>query len=201
LVFEVESAPRAVMVQGDGFPYRIADTTSQFSEQHINAIKDEGLVLSAEARRSTVDLAALDATLLARASEASGGVDASPANFLVRRRLADRVGSTVVLREAAVLLFAERPETIAHPNAGVRVMRVAGTERLTGARHNVQEFPRVEGNLPGVLAQVRTLLDTLIQRSARLRDLFFQEMPEYPTFAWQEAIVNAVAHRDYTIQG
>jgi len=25
-------------------------------------------------------------------------------------------------------------------------------------------------------------------------------MPEYQTFAWQEAIVNAVAHRDYAIQ-
>ncbi|HSK00981.1 MAG TPA: ATP-binding protein [Kofleriaceae bacterium] len=201
LVFEVEPAPRAVMVQGDGFPYRIADTTSQFSEQHINAIKDEGLVLSAEARRSSVDLAALDATLLARAIEAGGGVDATPADYLVRRRLADRIGATVVLREAAVLLFAERPETIAHPNAGVRVMRVAGTERLTGARYNVREFPRIEGNLPSVLAQVRTLLDTLIDRSARLRDLFFEETPEYPTFAWQEAIVNAVAHRDYSIQG
>jgi ATP-dependent DNA helicase RecG len=119
----------------------------------------------------------------------------------VRRRLADRLGATVVLREAAVLLFTERPETIAHPNAGVRVMRVAGTERLTGARYNVREFPRTEGNLPSVLAQVRTLLDTLIGRSARLRDLFFEEVPEYPTFAWQEAIVNAVAHRDYSIQG
>ena len=26
-------------------------------------------------------------------------------------------------------------------------------------------------------------------------------MPEYPEFAWQEAIVNAVAHRDYNDQG
>ena len=26
-------------------------------------------------------------------------------------------------------------------------------------------------------------------------------MPEYPTFAWQETIVNAVAHRDYNDQG
>jgi ATP-dependent DNA helicase RecG len=146
-------------------------------------------------------LAALDATLLARAIEAGGGVDAMPADYLVRRRLAERIDAKVVLREAAVLLFAERPETIAHPNAGVRVMRVAGTERLTGARYNVREFPRIEGNLPSVLAQVRTLLDTLIDRSARLRDLFFEETPEYPTFAWQEAIVNAVAHRDYSIQG
>lgn len=201
LVFEVESAPRAVMVDGDGFPYRIGDATPQFSEQRINAIKDEGLVVSAEARRSSVDIAALDANLIARAIDVAGGADAPVADYLVRRRLADRNGATVVLREAAVLLFAASPETIAHPNAGIRVFRVAGTERLTGARHNVQELRRFEGNLPSVLAETRTLLDTLIHRSARLHDLFFQEMPEYPTFAWQEAIVNAVAHRDYARQG
>jgi len=132
---------------------------------------------------------------------ASGAGDALAADYLVRRRLADRAGAAIVLREAAVLLFAQRPETIFHPNAGIRVFRVAGSERLTGARHNVQEFPRIEGNLPGVLTQARALLETLIQRSARLRDLFFQDMPEYPTFAWQEAIVNAVAHRDYAIHG
>lgn len=201
LIFEVESAPRAVMVEGDGFPYRIADTTLQYSEEKINAIKDQGHVLTAEARRSSVDLAALDQQLVARAMAAAGGGDASVADYLVRRRLADRSGMGIVLREAAVLLFAQRPEAIAHPNAGVRVFRVAGPERLTGARHNVQEFPRIEGNLLTVLAEVRALLETLIQRSAKLRDLFFQELPEYPTFAWQEAIVNAVAHRDYTIQG
>jgi ATP-dependent DNA helicase RecG len=32
-------------------------------------------------------------------------------------------------------------------------------------------------------------------------NLFCRDMPEYPTFAWQEAIVNAVAHRDYADQG
>jgi ATP-dependent DNA helicase RecG len=41
----------------------------------------------------------------------------------------------------------------------------------------------------------------LIQKSARLHDLFFREMPEYPTFVWTEALVNAVAHRDYVVQG
>lgn len=201
LVFEIESAPRAVMVEGDGFPYRIGDATRQFSEERINAIKDQGLVVSAEARRSNVQLAALDSGLVARAISAGGGADPSGPDYLVRRRLADRSGAATVLREAAVLLFAEVPETISHPNAGVRVFRVAGTERLTGTRHNVREFPRIEGNLPSVLTQVRGLLDTLIQRSAQLRDLFFQDMPEYPTFAWQEAVVNAVAHRDYGIQG
>jgi ATP-dependent DNA helicase RecG len=200
LVFEIESAPRAVMVQGDGYPYRIGDATSQFSEEKINTIKDRGLVESAEARRAPADIHALDLALMERARGASG-TEVTIEDYLVRRRLADRVGATLVLREAAVLLFAARPETITHPNAGVRIFRVAGTERLTGSRHNVQEFPRIEGNLAAVLGETRRLLETLIQRSARLRDLFFEEMPEYPTFAWQEAIVNAVAHREYGIQG
>ena len=69
------------------------------------------------------------------------------------------------------------------------MFRIAGTERLTGSRHNVQEFPRIEGDLPSLLRQARALLETLI------------EMPEYPTLAWQEALVNAVAHRDYGIRG
>ena len=201
LVFEVESAPRAVMVDGDGFPYRIQDTTRKFSEERINAIKDQGIVDSAEARRSAVDVSALDDELITRARDASGLPELSISDYLVRRRLADRSATTLVLREAAVLLFARLPETITHPNAGVRVFRVAGTERMTGARHNVQEFPRIEGNLPSVLQNARALLETLIQRSARLHDLFFHETSEYPTFAWQEALVNAVAHRDYAIRG
>jgi ATP-dependent DNA helicase RecG len=40
-----------------------------------------------------------------------------------------------------------------------------------------------------------------IGRSEKLHDLFFREVPEYPEFAWQEAIVNAFAHRDYEVQG
>ena len=201
LVFEVESAARAVMVDGNGFPYRIGDSTRQFSEERINAIKDLGIVESAEARRSKVTVVALDQALVTEARDASGLAGLSTEDYLVRRRLADRGVSGLSLREAAVFLFARDIEAIEHPHAGVRVFRVAGTERLTGERHNVQEFPRIEGNLPSVVRATRTLLDTLIQKSSRLHDLFFREMPDYPTFVWTEALVNAVAHRDYGIQG
>ena len=59
----------------------------------------------------------------------------------------------------------------------------------------------MEGNLVRVIEQTHQVLTGQIRRSSKLHDLFFREMPEYPTFAWQEAIVNAVAHRDYGIEG
>jgi hypothetical protein len=128
------------MVDGNGFPYRIGDTTRQWSEQAINAVKDVGIVESIEARRSRVQLSALDDALIARARDAAGLSELSTEEYLVERRLADHGPAGVVLREAAVFLFAREVPTIEHPNAGVRMFRVAGTERLTGARHNVQEF-------------------------------------------------------------
>lgn len=33
------------------------------------------------------------------------------------------------------------------------------------------------------------------------QEIINEEVPEYPDFAWQEAIVNAFAHRDYEFQG
>lgn len=47
--------------------------------------------------------------------------------------------------------------------------------------------------LPLLIERAYETIGRLIRRSARLHDLFFREMPEYATFAWQEALVNAVA--------
>jgi ATP-dependent DNA helicase RecG len=166
VVFDVPSADSPVQVTGDGFPLRIGDQTIETSESKIRALKFQGLVESYESRPSSLALADLDRTLLARARQGAGLEALSDEDYLLKRKLADRRGSGLVLRQAAELLFAQRgPE---HPNAGVRVFRVVGTERRLGAEHNVEERPRIEGNLPEV---------------------------------WQEALLNAIAHRDYSVQG
>jgi ATP-dependent DNA helicase RecG len=203
LVFVVEPAPRAVMVVGDGFPRRVYDQVISESEEAINAIKKRGLTESIEKDlRPDVCFGDLDGDLLLRCHAQTEWAGRGAEDYLVGRQLAVRRGHDLLLRQGAVLLFAQDAATIDHPNAGIRIFRVAGTERLTGAAHNVEEIrPRLEGALPHVIERAYETLSRLIRKSARLHDLFFRETPEYPTFAWQEAIVNAVAHRDYRQRG
>jgi ATP-dependent DNA helicase RecG len=74
---------------------------------------------SHESRPSALKLAYLNSELLAQARRGAGLESLSDADYLLKRKLADRRGSELVLRQAAELLFARLgPE---HPNAGVRV--------------------------------------------------------------------------------
>ncbi|WP_437338403.1 ATP-binding protein [Sorangium sp. So ce394] len=199
LVFDVPISDVPVQVDGDGFPLRIGDKTVQASESQIQRLKFRGLVESWESRPSRMTLADLDPALLARAKTGSGLGTISDEEYLLKRKLADRRGRDIALRRGAELLFAiDGPD---HPNAGVRIFRVVGTERRLGAEHNVEERPRIEGNLGQVLPAVFAAIDGLVRRPSRLIGNRFRAVPEYPDFSWKEAILNAVAHRDYTTEG
>src|SRR5690606_31913177 len=54
---------------------------------------------------------------------------------------------------------------------------------------------------PKILDEAFTVIGSLIRRPSRLRGTRFQPVPEYPDFSWKEAVLNAVAHRDYSVQG
>ena len=102
---------------------------------------------------------------------------------------------------AALLLFARTPALRWHPRAGLRLFRVAGTSRQHGRRRNVTQVGRADPPLASAIAEAHQLAGQQVRRSEELNGLYFEEVPEYPAFAWQEAIVNAFAHRDYEHQG
>lgn len=52
-----------------------------------------------------------------------------------------------------------------------------------------------------LISEARSAIEPHLRERQQLVDLLFEERLEYPTFAWQEAIVNAVAHRDYRYEG
>ena len=199
IVFDAPMEDVPVQVVGDGFPLRIGDQTVQSSESQINALKFEGMAASWERGQSSATLADLDADILAMARQNAGLSELTDEEYLLKRKLADRRGNGIVLRNATELLFARNGPQ--HPNAGVRLFRVIGTERRTGAEYNVEERPRSEGNLHSVLSEMSAAINGMLRRPSRLVGNRFQEGPEYPEFAWREALLNAVAHRDYGVMG
>jgi ATP-dependent DNA helicase RecG len=199
IVFDVPNCDVPVRVEGDGFPLRIGDKTMLVSESHIQRLKFRGLVESWESGPSQVRLADLDSVLLERARRGAGLVALTDEAYLIKRKLADYRGRDLVLRQAAELLFAkDGPD---HPNAGLRLFRVVGTERKLGAEQNVEERPRFEGNLPTVLDACFSAIEGILRRPARLVGHRFRTVSEYPEFSWKEAVVNAAAHRDYCVEG
>lgn len=199
IVFDVTVSDAPVMVGGNGFPLRVGDQTVRVRESQIRALKRLNMHESWESEFSTCGVQNLDTGLLSRARRGAGLAASTNEEYLLLRKLADRHGSRIMLRRAAELLF--RRGGADHANAGIRVFRVIGRERRTGAEYNVEEFPRIEDHLPGVLDKSLSVVRSLLRRPTRLVGTRFRPTPEYPDFAWSEAVLNAVEHRDYGIEG
>lgn len=104
------------------------------------------------------------------------------------------------LRRAAMLLFAKHSQNY-HPRLQVRILNVSGTELGTGAKYNVTTDVTVRNNILRLLGeawdQLRShLVQTKLGGSAR-----FEVTYMYPEHACREALVNAIAHRDYSDEG
>jgi ATP-dependent DNA helicase RecG len=127
-------------------------------------------------------------------------VDASPVELLRKYRLVEGRNGRLVPCLAGLLLFGKDPLRW-HPRCGIDFVRWEGTERKYGAELNIKKRIRIEHPLAILLEKAYDTIWHFIGERHQLRDLFFTERLEYPTFVWQEAIVNAVAHRDYGIQG
>ena len=101
---------------------------------------------------------------------------------------------------AALLLFAREP-TRWHPRCGIDFVKYEGTERRYGASLNVVKRVRIDRPLWTLVDEAVGRIKEHIRERMVRHDLFFRERLEYPSFAWQEALVNAVGHRDYAITG
>lgn len=114
--------------------------------------------------------------------------------------LAEYVGPGVRLRRAALLLFAKEPNRW-HPRLQIRIIKVAGTELRSGAEYNAKSDQTVTGNVLELIEKgwdsLRPqLVQTRLGRAAR-----FESTMMYPELACREALVNAIAHRDFSEEG
>ena len=102
---------------------------------------------------------------------------------------------------AALLLFGKEPQRF-FPRARVRFIRYDGTEAKVGTEMNVIKDKMFEGKILDVVRQSLEFVGDQIKERTRLgSDGRFHTTPEYPEFVWKEIIINAIAHRDYSIKG
>ncbi len=96
---------------------------------------------------------------------------------------------------AGILLFGRQPQRFVR-NAQISLLRYAGpTMSDEFLRHDAA------GPLPDQIRQAEAFVAANMRRGMRLSGFTRAEMTEYPLSVVREAIVNAVAHRDYAIRG
>ena len=121
--------------------------------------------------------------------------------YLQQGGLSEYAPGGLRLRMAALLLFA-RDVRRWHPRCQLRILRVLGSELGAGDNYNVKEDITEEGNIFKLLVRGWDLLRTtfLVQRTQFAEGARFETRFVYPEQACREALINAIAHRDYSIQ-
>lgn len=122
-------------------------------------------------------------------------------DLLFQKGALNKAGNSYEFTKAGVLFFAANPQRVM-PYAYIRLLRFS-------ARHTDRQrkgLPNFERNFSGPLTKQIRELRTFFKESGFFKTYsrrkpaggFFDE-PEFPHIAVDEAIVNAVAHRDYAV--
>ena len=102
---------------------------------------------------------------------------------------------------AAILLFGKDPQRF-FQRAWVRFIRYDGTEEKVGREMNVIKDVIFKGRILDMTRDAIAFVKTQIKEHTYLGpEARFVTEVEYPEFCWTELIVNAIAHRDYSILG
>ena len=144
----------------------------------------------------------LDKELLMQYMERIGADHANVQKVLRARGFLKTYEGRDYLTNAAVLLFAENIYQF-YPNCRIRFLRYDGTYAQTGTSINIIRDHSIEYPLLRIIDEAKKYIATQLREFTMLNGKTgrFQTVPEYPEFAWQEGIVNAVTHREYGMSG
>ncbi len=199
--FSVEKGSKYVHLTSKGECFQRKDRESvPTASESIRFIREEAI--SREYDRQFVDLAKVNDLNLSLVEDVSRAISKSmsPEKFLQYLELAEFDGTTLKLRRGALLLFAKNINKW-HPRSQVRILRVKGTEEKTGENFNLEELAEVNGNIFSLIDASWEALRPNLTETRFSKDALFKTQIIYPENACREALVNAITHRDYSIEG
>lgn len=97
---------------------------------------------------------------------------------------------------AGMILLGAAPQRFL-PHAYISALRIPGTEIATPPL----DQKRIDGRAFDLLVDAERFLEFHLLRRHRIRGMEPEVVPELPLPALREVLVNAVAHRDYTVAG
>jgi len=144
----------------------------------------------------------LDKELLRQYAEHIGAEDMSIEDVLRARGFLKSRDGRDHLTNAAVLLFAKNIYQF-YPNCRIRFLRYDGVYAGVGTDINIIRDKTIEYPLLRIIDEAKKFIETQLREFTMLdvQSGKFKVVPEYPEFAWQEGIVNAVTHREYALSG
>ncbi|MBB5150575.1 ATP-binding protein, partial [Ureibacillus thermosphaericus] len=196
------SVDKVHKTEADEVFLRVGDETIRLNyEQRVDLEYDKGSRLYEEQIVEGCTLDDLDKEVLDKYQkllEFNGSFE----ELLLARGFLRRVNGGVKLTVAGVLMFAKYP-TAFIPSAKLRFFRYDGTKAEVGTSMNISKQKVFEGPIPKLIEESKEFIDTQLREFTALDKNTgqFITVPEYPPFAWQEGVINAITHRAYNIHG
>ncbi|MBD5503980.1 MAG: cell filamentation protein Fic [Lachnospiraceae bacterium] len=144
----------------------------------------------------------LDEGLIKQYKEILGNPDIPTEQLLSSRGFMREQNGEKYLTNAAVLLFARNVYQF-YPNCRIRFVRYDGTSAGVGTQMNIIKDANIEYSILRIVEEAKKFIAVQLREFTSLdaETGNFKTVDEYPPFAWTEGIVNAVAHREYAMEG
>ena len=204
LLLHVEaSVDRLIYMKNDSVYLRIGDKTREIKGEDIRRLEySKGMRHYEDECNLDAKLEDLDEELLARYKERIGAAELPTEQVLQARGFYTEWHGEMRLTNAAVLLFAKNVMRSC-PTCRVRFLRYEGETAETGTRMNLVKDINLDLPILRMVEKAQEVVGAQLREFTSLDPSTgkFRTVPEYPEFAWQEGLINAVTHREYAMSG
>lgn len=204
LLLHIEpSIDRIIYMSNDSVWLRIGDRTRELKGEDIKRLEyEKGARHYEDEINEDAEIEDLDKDLIEeyKARNDAEGIDTE--QILRSRGFMRKKKGKYYLTNAAVLLFAENVSQF-YPNCRIRFIRYMGNDIKVGTEMNVVKDKSFEQPILRLIDEAKVFIKDQLREFNALNPNTgkFATVPEYPEFAWLEGIVNAVAHREYGMEG
>ena len=203
LRMHVLQSPGVIANQADEVFLRVGDKSKKLNfDQRLQLVYAKGVKYFEEQSVVGATISDIDLEYVGQYIEKIG-YEKGDAEFYLRHNndyitVADGEAKVSV---AAILLFGKNPQRF-FPRARLRFVRYEGKTAEVGDRMNVVKDIKFSGRVLEQVQDAIKFIRTQIREYTKLgTGAKFETVPEFPEFCWTELLVNAVAHRDYSIKG